>query len=520
MSVLQVVMAYHLFLTLVALLTVTCLQLCVGSVDRFTPLSLSISKNMLSNSAVASAVDKSSPVVGGPGQQLHHVAATLSKIGTKIIYLRDRAKHATAMQMNGASAKFSINMIQLVALLVDTWLGRCIMNHDNKQSNDEQLDISIMFLPVCQSEVDILLKNTGISDANDIGIVLHMCRLTIASLDHVAFMSELLPIAQERDSSKVATVSEKHVCVLATSMLNEIITSAKERLSADTEQGSVLQYQIALDAKNAISRITNRMAPHHMEDIVSVFQSSPLMVNVCPQLSSSPPSQREPIVHCVWFLYNHARQVSTHCTNLAMKAVTPTAHSSGLVASCDILEPNCFLRQSAFAHSTIDLYKKKSDLPLLIPSRSFNERIFEAVSLTGSSDPISLTLSYNLRRVRKSGLAEDLALFISMTLFNITLVPIINGVCVDLKITEEASHLSCFATSTFNHEIKGGDFVTWEVSVGNWSTGNIMLMASVTFREMKHESSSHKFSAFAAVGPSLRATRPWRHTPAAVRTGR
>merc|ERR1712194_970671 len=38
---------------------------------------------------------------------------------------------------------------------------------------------------------------------------------------------------------------------------------------------------------------------------------------------------------------------------------------------------------------------------------------------------------------------------------------------------------------------KGGDFVTWEVVLGNWRPGDLVLMASVTFQELEQESSTH-----------------------------
>eukprot|EP00579_Thalassiosira_antarctica_P017573 CAMPEP_0201946952 /NCGR_PEP_ID=MMETSP0903-20130614/54685_1 /ASSEMBLY_ACC=CAM_ASM_000552 /TAXON_ID=420261 /ORGANISM="Thalassiosira antarctica, Strain CCMP982" /LENGTH=1484 /DNA_ID=CAMNT_0048490071 /DNA_START=99 /DNA_END=4553 /DNA_ORIENTATION=- len=485
------------------------LKLC-GS---FPPSTLSISEHMLPNSFDAASVDKPSPVVGGPGKQLHHdVASALSKIATKILFLRDKSKHATA-QMGGASIESSSNIIQLAALLVDAWLGRCIMNHDTKLSNDEQLDVGLMFPPLCHSEVEMLLqKHRAIADEvvllqkhrAIIAVVAQLCRVLIASLEHVACMSELLAHAAGREPREGVAAPEKQVGPLAISMLNGIITSAKKRVSTDTEQGSMLRYQIALDANNAISRITecirNIPQSYPEEDIVSAFHVSPLIANVYPK---PPLSSREPIDHCAWFLYNHARLASTHRTDLAAKAVAPTTSSSGVLSSSKLIQPRNALRiPSAFSHSTIEMYQKVRDLPLLIPARPSSDGSCEAVSLTGSSDPISLILSHGTRRVRKGGLTEDTVLVVTMRLYNITPVPIRNGVRLDLKIVQEITPnrnesfddgSTCVATSVYKHEIKGGDFVTWEVILGNWRVGSLSLQASVTFRELERESSTHKW---------------------------
>ena len=55
--------------------------------------------------------------------------------------------------------ELSSNVVQLVALLVDTWLGCCIMNHDAKQTNSKQLDKGLMFLPLCLGEMKMLLQH-------------------------------------------------------------------------------------------------------------------------------------------------------------------------------------------------------------------------------------------------------------------------------------------------------------------------------------------------------------------------
>jgi hypothetical protein len=58
------------------------------------PSTLALSAHMLSRVGGTAPVDRSSPVVGGPGWQLPHVADALSKVGTNLMYLWDKAKHA------------------------------------------------------------------------------------------------------------------------------------------------------------------------------------------------------------------------------------------------------------------------------------------------------------------------------------------------------------------------------------------------------------------------------------------
>ena len=53
---------------------------------------------------------------------------------------------------------------------------------------------------------------------------------------------------------------------------------------------------------------------------------------------------------------------------------------------------------------------------------------------------------------------------------------------------------SCVATSVYNHEIKAGDFVTWEVTLnGEAASTKLSLQPIITFREIEQESSTHKW---------------------------
>jgi hypothetical protein len=129
-------------------------------------------------------------------------------------------------------------------------------------------------------------------------------------------------------------------------------------------------------------------------------------------------------------------------------------------------------------------------LPLLIPERADDG--VRAVSLTGSSDPVSLIMSPSMRRVRKSDSSESMVLVITMRLYNITAVPLQNGVRLDVAFDEEGDNSVC-TSSLYKHEIGAGDCITWEIVLGDWKVGDISLRATVTFIALGKESITHKW---------------------------
>jgi len=466
----------------------------------FPPLALSISENMIPGHAG----DKTSPtVVGGPGKQVHHDAASsLLKIATKIVFLRDKAKQQYSKTLTAegdVSLELSSHIVHLAALLVDTWLGCCIMNHDAKQTNSKHLDMGLMFLPLCHSEVETLLKQHRSSTQDDsIVLATQLGQALIACLENVACMSELL--AHTNDES----IREENVGPLVISMLEEVISSAKEEIPTDSKRGSMLRYQIAMDANNAISRISKcieNLPKSYPEDIASAFQVSPLIGSANPKsLVSSSVEDNKSMDHCIQFMYNHARLVLSNRTSIASKAVANSTAMSGIKR---IYSRNPIRLKSSFTRSTIEIHEKLPDLPILVPARSSSITKNDAITLTGSSDPISLLLSHGMRRVRRGDSSECMALVVTMRLFNITPVPIQNGVRLELRISQQSipgqdsvydTSTSCVATSLYNNEIKPGDFVTWEVTLdGGAASTNLLLQPSVTFREVEQESTTHKW---------------------------
>ena len=454
----------------------------------YPPSALSISGNILPNPH-----DHTFLVEGGPGKKLHRVASSLSKIATNILYLRDKSKHSRAHA--GTLAEASSHTVRLTALLVDAWMGRCIMNHDAKQSNEAQLDQGLMFLPLCQSEVEVLLeKNRDVTDQTEIVLVAQLCRVLIALLEHVACMSELLAHDIDKNQGGATAASGKDVGPLAISALHGIINFAKEGAAAAKKQSSMLRYQVALDANDTIARITEyiRNIPQsYTDDLASAFQVSPLIESVQLDAPLSLPDHPTQLQRCVWFLYSHARLALMRQTDSAAKATATTSSASGVLVSSKLIKPRNALRLPTFSHSTIEMYQKMQDLPLLLPVQTTRGGIDRVETLTGSSDPVSLLMSHGIRRARKADNSEDAGIVISMRLCNTTPVPIRNGVRLQLNISNEGS--TCTATSVYKHEIKAYDSVTWEITLGHWSLGNISLQASVTFLELDQESSTNRW---------------------------
>jgi len=419
-----------------------------------------------------------------------------------IDFPRDKAKQQYSKTLTAegdVSLELSSHIVHLAALLVDTWLGCCIMNHDAKQTNSKHLDMGLMFLPLCHSEVETLLKQHRSSTQDDsIVLATQLGQALIACLENVACMSELL--AHTNDES----IREENVGPLVISMLEEVISSAKEEIPTDSKRGSMLRYQIAMDANNAISRISKcieNLPKSYPEDIASAFQVSPLIGSANPKsLVSSSVEDNKSMDHCIQFMYNHARLVLSNRTSIASKAVANSTAMSGIKR---IYSRNPIRLKSSFTRSTIEIHEKLPDLPILVPARSSSITKNDAITLTGSSDPISLLLSHGMRRVRRGDSSECMALVVTMRLFNITPVPIQNGVRLELRISQQSipgqdsvydTSTSCVATSLYNNEIKPGDFVTWEVTLdGGAASTNLLLQPSVTFREVEQESTTHKW---------------------------
>ena len=532
---------------------------------------LSIRENMLpsafladndidsSASAVSNRFDLS--VVGGPGRQMPNVSSALSKICQNISVLWSKARTAYPLTEESLSDQAFGNIL-LGAAAVDAWLGKCIINHDAKRSNEGQLELASSLLAIFHTEMDTLLESHGVQPdskstlsaiAQDnpacyFNATIHLFRVCMASLETVAKMSVILWHIESRQTKDDVEVLEDKVAPLAVSILHTVIETSKDALDSNAKKGRdvmvlSLYQQVATDANDTIARIVEsspayakRQTQH--DDIAVLFQPSPFLlsperskgkialenllqmimtcsVNTAKQekkasfndlsfvkeLSPTLISQLPPMHQCSLFLYHHARLVVTRLVSNVCK-VSMSAFPTNVVGppkDVHSLNPHRLLK--TFQHSKIEMYRSPGDLHVLIPSTANQERLSktyignEPVVLTGCSDPVSLTMSYRVERIRGGDLSEKVVLLVTMRLYNITPVPIRrNGIKLDLRIMYENDYASnSVASALYRNEIKGGEFVTWETKCDNVKASNILLKASITFRDMDRESITHKW---------------------------
>ena len=154
------------------------------------------------------------------------------------------------------------------------------------------------------------------------------------------------------------------------------------------------------------------------------------------------------------------------------------------------------------------MYQKVHDLPLFIPAWDYRRNDTVAFTVTGCSDPVSLILTHGMQRVLRGDFTESLSFVITMRLYNITPVPIRNGVCLGVKILQKATSgkrvmlgdgSTCAVMSPYKHEIPAGDSVTWEVTLMNWRVGELVVQTDVTFLDLEKESTTHRW--LSAGGP-------------------
>ena len=157
------------------------------------PPRLSIFKKMMPASFHESDIaDKTSPVVGGPGKQLDHVPSSLTKVTTKILFLRDRDKGKVTALGGVDSVGDSLGITRLAAIIIDAWVGRCIMNHEARRSNEELLDMGILFFPFLSMILNQILHQHGdCSHQDSVAMVSQLSQVLIACFENIACISDV-----------------------------------------------------------------------------------------------------------------------------------------------------------------------------------------------------------------------------------------------------------------------------------------------------------------------------------------
>jgi hypothetical protein len=541
------------------------------------PVGLSLRENMLSsmllvdhhaNDGVASSASTASnrwnlSVVGGPGRQMPCVSSALTKICQNMLVLWSKARTAYPMVNESVGSQSSGNIV-MAAILVDAWLGRCIVNHDTKQSNEGQLEVASSLIALVQTEMNILLESHGAQNGS-IGILtsliksdpssyfnatVHLFRVCMASLEVVAKMSVILWYIESKSSEGDVEVLEDKMGPLTVSILHAFIETSKEALNSSANAGRdvmvlSLYQQVAMDANDTIARIVEsspanaKMNSRH-DDIASLLEPSPFLssregskgkislenmlqmsvtgfnkvtkqekkasfndLTFIKELPSSIVSQLEPMHQESFFLCHHARLVVSRAVGIASEVSTISfpANTAGPPKNVhQRINPHRLC--NSFQHSVIEMYRRPRDLPVMIPAPTIRQESLngtfvgsEPVALTGCSDPVSLTMTYDLRRViRRGDFSEEATLTVSLRLYNITPVPIRNGIKLVLRTSHgHDTESNSVASAVYKNEIKGGDSITWETSFENCKADHISLLASITFRDMEKESITRKW---------------------------
>jgi hypothetical protein len=160
-------------------------------------------------------------------------------------------------------------------------------------------------------------------------------------------------------------------------------------------------------------------------------------------------------------------------------------------------------------------------------------------SVMGASDPVDLTLAYEVRKCSRYDGEVESKLGVTLRMYNITAVSIMNGVRLDLSVklrggqnldydsmtsriltslgkpgdattdasfSENQDECTVSTTAIYKQELKPGDYLTWEVlfswPMSEMMSGGIELCPSVSFRDMEVEQSTHKWLGLSAMSPA------------------
>ena len=438
----------------------------------FPPSSLSISEKMLVDANVPLAESKARSIVEMPSQLLPHSSSTLFKLTEAMTLQRSKM---VSVHTSFDSTKINV---QLNAILCDAWFGRCVSNNDAKKSNQQQLGIAFELLSLLRLDMMTLLQMVGDNVEIQLNLVLYLIRVCIIGVETVACVSEVI----SHGNSGIADNSDEKVSAAANSSLNGVFTAAKE-IATMSQRGHSLCQQVAVDSSNAASRISgyvNNIKQYYRDDVIAALQPSNLGSRTLSSEWSLPETES--------FFHHYAKLTLNHRTTLALQEYLSTGTSS--LSTKSIRPFNPLRMGSTFSTTSILVHQLVRGLPLLVPDRADDDT--NVVSLTGSSDPVSLIMSPSMRKVRTSDSNERIVLVATMRLYNVTAVPIENGIRLECAFDEEGENSVC-TTSVYKNEIEAGDCITWEVILEDWKVGDVSARVTITFLGLEKESITHKW---------------------------
>jgi hypothetical protein len=135
-------------------------------------------------------------------------------------------------------------------------------------------------------------------------------------------------------------------------------------------------------------------------------------------------------------------------------------------------------------------------------------------TISSGSDPLAITLSYSLRQLSRFDGDVEWGFAVTITVHNITAVPILNGVRLDATISQQGSYelssedissienrefrppnLIMTETSVYKKELKAGGHFFWEFVLDSWPLGG-EICVNCTLRELEAESSTYQLLEF------------------------
>ena len=434
----------------------------LGDCNVFPPASLSISDKMCDDES-----DDTDTVIGGPGNQSSGLSPSFSRLMEKLMSLRE-SPVVSITQTGRHNIESSFIQTQFTATLVDSWIGKCISNHDRRLSNADEITVGPALITVVQSTLSNLFNDhLGRDDPATVDVVARLVQVLLGCIETVVYLSVCLDCVEGNGSQN------SQIIPLASQILQELGSD-----KGDGGHGSLLRHRVGIDAINAMNRlnvwISNQPSQSKHEDIASAVQVSPLIKRVELKGLASIVNKSTDVRPA---LFRHrARLTSQARISLVSSAKNPGTR---------LLYPRNPLRlPNLLSHSIVE----RDGLPLKLPEEGGDQ--YHVTTLTSCSDPVVLTLAHELHDTERSDLSDARSLAITLRLHNATPLAVKN-IRLGINISQDST--SCFTSATYENEIAGGDHVTWEVVISSWEIGNLKLQAFVTFMGVQIESCTSKW---------------------------
>lgn len=433
----------------------------------FPPASLSISDKMCEDES-----DGTDTVIGGPGNRSSTLSPLVSRLMKKLMSLQE-SPVVSITQTDRHNIESSFIQTQFAATLVDSWIGKCISNHDRRLSNADENQGTLALITLVQSTLSNLFichSHIGCDDPATVDFVARLVQVLLGCIETVVYISECLNCVEGNGSQNLQIIP------VASQILQELGSD-----KGDGGQGSLLRHRVGIDATNAMSRlnvwVSNQQSLSHIEDIASAVQVSPLIkrmeLNGLATIVNKSTEVRSALFR------HHARLTSQDRISLALSAFAKNPGARLLCPRNPLRLPNLI------SHS-------REGFTLKLPEGRGDQ--YHVTTLTSCSDPVVLTVAHELHDTEMSDLSDASLLVVTLRLHNATPVAVKN-IRLGINISQDTT--SCFTSATYKHEIAGGDHVTWEVVLSCWEIGNLKLQAFVTFMDVQIESCTSKWVSLA-----------------------